>query len=31
MEREFAKLKEKDVWELVREDEVPPGARIYPG
>ena len=31
MERELVKLKEKDVWELVREDDVPPDARIYPG
>jgi len=31
MEREFANLKEKNVWELVCEDDVPPSARIYLG
>lgn len=31
MERDITKLKEKDVWELVREDDVPPGVRIYLG
>lgn len=31
MEHEMGKLREKNVWDLVRTDELPPGMRAYPG
>lgn len=31
MEREMGKLHDKNVWDLVRTDELPPGMRAYPG
>ena len=31
MEREMEKLTNKNVWDLVRKEELPPGTRVYPG
>ena len=31
MEREMEKLTNKNVWDLVRKEEMPPGTRAYPG